>query len=152
MSSSESEGFQQPQPQQSATTVQRPIAAIRNQVNISQQQRIGTPSMPGVSRSSPQQLLPVQARGATQQPPAVTHNSNNNIAFGINFGPSNGQLSPPYISRDVASSPAGNGVQLSVSSPRPPSAQAQTRGGYYMPGSYTAEQIQAALRLQQAPQ
>ena len=107
--------------------------------------------MPGGSRSSPQQLLQVQVRGPTQQAPAVTQNPNTNIVVGGNVGSSNGQLSPPYLNRDVASSPGGNGVHLSVNSPGPPSAQAQTRGGYYVPG-YTPEQLQAVLRIQQAPQ
>ena len=112
--------------------------------------------MPGVSRSSPQQLLQVQVRGAIPQPPGVVQNPNSNVVLGGNVGASNGQLSPPYLNRDVASSPGGNGVHLSVNSPRPPSAQAQaqTRGGYYIPASgyTTAEQLQAALRIQQAPQ
>jgi hypothetical protein len=115
------------------------VPRIGGQVNISQQQRIGTPSMPvGNPRLSPQQLLQVQqARAAaaqqqTQQqvqaqgsgqPQAQNPNINGSLP--------NGSHLPAYINRDTASSPAHVSPPHAsatpaniVASPRPPSAQA----------------------------
>lgn len=145
---------QQPGQQPPAGTAQRlPVTGIppaqgvpqiRSQVNISQQQRIATPSMPaGAPRLSPQQLMHVHARAAQQQQQtqqaqvhaqalaqAQSQAQNNGIITNGNLQASNPHLSPPYTSRDNTSSPAhvspphNPAVLAAVNSPRPPSAQA----------------------------
>ncbi|KAG6917780.1 hypothetical protein DXG01_001052 [Tephrocybe rancida] len=172
----------QPQPQ-ATPTMQRPavppqVPQIRNQVNISQQQRTSTPNMqPG--RLTQQQMLQVRvAQQQQQQQHALAHAQNQIQANGVvavngsAASATNPHLSPPYVTRDVPNtlsvSPPNNSVVTSaVNSPRPPSAQAQvhplplqvagnagTRGTYYLPNipsvqGYTTEQLQTALRLTQ---
>ncbi|KAG6903174.1 hypothetical protein C0995_002717 [Termitomyces sp. Mi166 len=178
---------QAPQPQlqpQTAPVMQRPpgtsmpaqvVPQIRNQVNISQQQRTSTPAMqPG--RLTQQQLLQAQARAAQQQQQVLAHaqnqiQTNGVVAVNGNVSGTNPHLSPPsYANRDVAlsvSPPHNSAVASAVNSPRPPSAQAQahpmplqvpgnagSRGTYYLPNlssvqGYTTEQLQTALRLTQ---
>jgi chromatin modification-related protein VID21 len=147
------------------------VAQIRSQVNISQQQRTGTPSMPvGNARLSPQQFLQAQQqaqlRTAQQQAQQTQNQTQNNM--GSN-GPINGaHLSTPHGTRDITSSPAhvspphSSAVMSNVvNSPRPPSAQSHAllqvqipgnaaprnnMGSYYL--STMSEQLQTALRLQ----
>jgi chromatin modification-related protein VID21 len=152
------------------------VPQIRSQVNISQQQRIGTPSMPvGNARVSPQQFLQAQQqaqqlRTAQQQAQQTQNQAQNNVS-GTGPGPTNNaHLSTPHGTRDITSSPAhvspphGSTVMSNVvNSPRPPSAQAQallqvqvpanaaarpvTMANYYL-SNMSTEQIQTALRLQ----
>ncbi|KAG6845239.1 hypothetical protein H0H87_012231 [Tephrocybe sp. NHM501043] len=182
------QGSQQPTPQQtpqtqpqqqSTPTMSRPagtgipaqvVPQIRNQVNISQQQRANTPGMQQ-GRLTQQQLL--QVRAAQQQQHALAHAQNQIQANGVvavngAVPVNNAHLSPPYVTRDVAlsvSPPHNSAATSAVNSPRPPSAQAQvhpmpiqvpgnTRGGgtYYLPNipnvqGYTTEQLQTALRI-----
>ncbi|KAG6854910.1 hypothetical protein C0991_009733 [Blastosporella zonata] len=171
----------QPQ-QQTPTAMPRPagtgippqvVPQIRNQVNISQQQRANTPAMQ-TSRITQQQLLQAQVRQQQQQQHhALTHaqnqiQTNGVVAANASVPGSNPHLSPPYVTRDVAlsvSPPHNSAATSVVNSPRPPSAQAQahpipipvpgnsgTRGTYYLPNlpsvqGYTTEQLQTALRL-----
>ncbi|KAH0584018.1 hypothetical protein H2248_009593 [Termitomyces sp. 'cryptogamus'] len=164
---------------QAAPVMQRPpgtsmpaqvVPQIRNQVNISQQQRTSTPAMQ-TGRLTQQQLLQAQARAAQQQ--VLAHAQNHIQTNGVNGNVSgtNSHLSPSsYVNRDVAlsgSPPHNSAVTSAVNSPRPPSAQAQahpmplqvpgnagSRGTYYLPNlssvqGYTTEQLQTALRLTQ---
>ncbi|KAG6891328.1 hypothetical protein C0992_008782 [Termitomyces sp. T32_za158] len=167
---------------QNASGMQRPpgtsmpaqvVPQIRNQVNISQQQRTSTPSMQAGRFTQQQQLLQAQARAAQQQQQQVLAHAQSQIqtngvaAVNGNVSGTNPHLSPPsYMNRDVAlsvSPPHNSAATSAVNSPRPPSAQAQTqvpgntgsRGTYYLPNissvqGYTTEQLQTALRLTQS--
>ncbi|KAG6850605.1 hypothetical protein H0H93_011273 [Arthromyces matolae] len=164
---------QTPQPQlapQVASGIQRPTATslppqvvpqIRNQVNISQQQRTNTPTM-AASRLTQQQLLQAQVRAAHQQQQQLAAQTTTGVV-GVNgtLPGTSAHLSPPFVNRDGSLS-----VSPPHNSPRPPSAQAQGHGlpmqvpgnvgtrTYYLPNltsvqGYTSEQLQTALRLTQ---
>jgi chromatin modification-related protein VID21 len=144
------------------------VPQIRNQVNISQQQRTGTPSI-GNARLSPQQFLQAQQQAqqlrAAQQAQQTQNQGQNNVNGNGPTNINNAHLATP---RDIASSPAhvspphGPGVMSNaVNSPRPPSAQphpllqVQVPGntasrpiGSYYPLAGMPEQLQNALRLQ----
>ena len=139
---------QQQQPQQQVNGAPRPqgigIAAtaqgvpqIRNQVNISQQQRIPTPMSAANNRLSPQQMLQVQAQAAQARALAVVQAQVQAQAqaqaqtANIN-GVGGAHMSPPYASRAATSSPAqsspprnANTPSNASNPPRPPSAQPQ---------------------------
>ena len=133
------------QQQQQPNGIGRPMSAtipasqnvpqIRNQVNISQQQRL-----PGASntRLSPQQMLQVQAAQAAQvrvlqaQAQAQAQAAQNAVGNMNGLGPSmnNPHLSPPYNNRATTSSPMPHSSPSHSSAtlsntPRPPSAQPQ---------------------------
>jgi len=151
------------------------VPQIRSQVNISQQQRTGTPSMPvGNARVSPQQFLHAQQaqqlRTAQQQAQQTPNQAQSNVS-GTGPGPAgNGHLSPPHGTRDTTSSPAHvsppHVSTVMSNSPRPPSAQAHALLQVQVPGNtaprtnmtnyylsnMSTEQLQAALRLQMQQQ
>lgn len=129
--------------QQQANGVGRPPGAgvppqgvpqIRNQVNISQQQRLPTNMAAGGARLSPQQMLAVQQQqtrmmqqaAAQVQAQAQAVNSMNGIPSNM----ANTHLSPPHSNRAHTSSPVhgspphGSATLVNAGgTPRPPSTQ-----------------------------
>lgn len=134
---------QQQQQQQQANGVGRPPGAampsqavpqIRNQVNISQQQRLPTNMTAGGARLSPQQMLAAQQQARMMQQAAAQAQAQAQAANNMNGIPSNmgnTHLSPPHNNRAHTSSPAPHGSPPHASAtpvntggtPRPPSTQ-----------------------------
>ena len=147
------------------------VPQIRSQVNISQQQRTGTPSIPiGNTRVSPQQFIQAQQaqqiRAVQQQGQQPSSQAQSNVVG--NSSASSAHLSP-HGGRDITSSSAHvsppHGLAVisnATNSPRPTSAQAHPllqvpqvpgnttarSGNYYFSAMTAAEQMQSALRLQ----
>lgn len=118
---------------QNAGPAQQPqnVPQIRGQVNISQQQRTGTPLAAATARMLPQQVYQAQAQAAqVAQARALAAAQAALASAPINGAVPNGvsHLSPPYVARAASGSPAmqqASAIQVANSnSPRPPSAQA----------------------------
>lgn len=129
--------------QQQANGVGRPPGAgipsqgvpqIRNQVNISQQQRLPTNMTAGGARLSPQQMLAAQQQARMMQQAAAQAQAQAQAATNMNGIPSNignTHLSPPHNNRAHTSSPVPHGspplasatLVNTGSTPRPPSTQ-----------------------------
>jgi chromatin modification-related protein VID21 len=117
------------------------VPQIRNQVNISQQQRLPPNMTAGNARMPPQQMLQAQAQIAqaaqvrAMQVAAQAQAAQSTAANMNGIGPSmnNSHLSPPYNNRATTSSPMPHSspphlpatIPNAASSPRPPSAQSQ---------------------------
>ena len=105
------------------------VPQIRNQVNISQQQRIPTNMAPGSARLSPQQMLVVQQQARMMQAAAQAQAQAQAVGAIGNMG--NTHLSPPHNNRAHTSSPVPHGSPPHGSAtlvntggtPRPPSTQ-----------------------------
>ena len=105
------------------------VPQIRNQVNISQQQRIPTNMAPGSARLSPQQMLVVQQQARMMQAAAQAQAQAQAVGTIGNMG--NTHLSPPHNNRAHTSSPVPHGSPPHGSAtlvntggtPRPPSTQ-----------------------------
>jgi chromatin modification-related protein VID21 len=127
------------------------IPQIRNQVNISQQQRLPNNIGAANTRLSPQQMLQVQAQAAQaaqaralQVAQAQAAQNATATMNGIGPGMNNPHLSPPYNNRATTSSPMPHSspshpsatLSNASSSPRPPSAQSQgNMGPAQVPGN-----------------
>jgi chromatin modification-related protein VID21 len=119
------------------------VPQIRNQVNISQQQRLPATMGTGNTRLSPQQMLQAQAAQARAIQVAAAQaqaQAAQNAAANMNgMGPSinNSHISPPYNNRATTSSPLPHSspshpsttLSNATGSPRPPSAQSQGNMG-----------------------
>lgn len=123
-------------PTSTGVPVAQSVPQIRNQVNISQQQRMATPMGITNARLSPQQMLQAQAQVAqaaqarAMQVAAAQAHAAQNVVNSMGSNLSNSHLSPQYNNRATTSSPMPHSSPPhQSSSPHLPSAQAQVNMG-----------------------